>query len=279
MDIGVWGADRADDLTSLLGEAFPDETLSFAEVTACCGDDPGAVLGFDDGEGAVSVVARGEHGFVKALAVSPLARGDRRGRALLEAAEEWLFDNGCTSVIPGPSAPFYLWPGVDVRWTRALCLFESAGYAPVGANLNMSCPSTFRASAPDGVEVRRVLDVGDVDAALELCAARWPEWVAETRRGVDHGAAFAAVDLASGDVIGFACHSVNRAGWLGPMGTDPVRQRGGVGSALLSAICADVAELDRPDVEIAWVGPVRFYARAAGAGVSRTFRVVIKRRA
>ena len=281
MSIGVWGADRADDLVGLFAEAFPAETLSFEEVVACCWDDLGAVLGFDDGECAVSVVARGEHGFVKALAVSPLARGERRGRALLDAGEEWLFDNGCTSIVPGPSAPFYLWPGVDVRWTRALCLFESAGYVPVGANLNMSCPSTFRARPPDGVEVRRVLHAGDVDATLEFCSTHWPEWVAETRRGIDHGAAFAAVDVgrSDGDVIGFACHSVNRTGWLGPMATDPVRQRGGVGSSLLSAICADVAELGRADVEIAWVGPVRFYARAAGAAVSRTFRVMVKPKA
>ena len=29
-----------------------------------------------------------------------------------------------------------------------------------------------------------------------------------------------------------------------------------------------------PDAEIAWVGPVGFYAKAAGASVSRTFRTL-----
>ena len=279
MAIDVWGVERAENLVALFDESFADETLSVDEVIACCWDDPGAVLGFDDGQGAISIVARGQHGFVKALALAPSARGERRGRVLLDAAEEWLYDQGCSSVTPGPSAPFYLWPGVDVRWTRALCLFESTGYVPVGANLNMSLPSTFRATPPDGVAVRRLLEAAEADATLEFCAAHWPHWVAETRRGVDQGTAFAALDAASGDVIGFACHSVNRMGWLGPMATDPRHQQGGVGSARVSEVCADVAELGRRDVEIALVGPVRFYARAAGASVSRVFRVVVKRRA
>ena len=275
----MWDRARADDLVAVLDEAFPGEQLSHDEVVACCYEDEGAVLGFTDGEGVVAVVARGTSGYVKVLGVPPWSRGERRGRQLVTAAESWLFDRGCQSVTPGPSAPFYLWPGVDTRWTRALALFESAGYAPMGANLNMSFASTFRADPPEGIEVGRVLEGTDVDGVLALCAAYWPSWVPETRRGIDQGGAFAAVDRGSGEVIGFVCHSVNRAGWLGPMATDPSRQRGGVGSSLLSAVATDVRELGRPDVEVAWVGPVRFYARAAGAGVSRVFRVVVKRRA
>lgn len=277
--IDVWDRARADDLSALLDESFPDESLTHDEVVACVYEDGGAVLGFADGDGAVAVSALGAQGFVKALAVAPRARGEHRGRQLLDAAEAWLFDNGCDRVLPGPSAPFYLWPGVDVRWTGALALFESAGYAPVGANLNMSYPSTFRADPPASVEVRRVLESGDVEATLKLCDAHWPHWGPETRRGIDQAGAFAAVERASGDVIGFVCHSVNRTGWLGPMATDPSRQRGGVGSSLLAAVATDVRELGRADVEVAWVGPVRFYARAAGASVSRVFRVVVKRRA
>jgi len=61
------------------------------------------------------------------------------------------------------------------------------------------------------------------------------------------------------------------------MGTDPVRQHGGVGAALLGQLCRDlqIAEYDR--AEIAWVGPVGFYAKAAGATVSRSFRSLTKR--
>ena len=290
MAIDVWNRTRADDLAALLDEAFPDERLSHDEVVGACFDDHAdlagsagagaAVLACPDGEGAAVVVARGDQGFIKALGVTPRARGERRGRQLLDAAEAWLFDHGCASVTPGPSAPFYLWPGVDVRWTRALALFESAGYAPVDAYLNMSFASTFRASPPNGIALRRVLDAPDVDAVIGLCETHWPHWVAEARRGIEQGGAFVAAEEGPGAAaVGFVCHSVNRTGWLGPLGTDPERQRGGVGSALISAVAADVSELGRPDVEVAWIGPARFYAKAAGAAVSRVFRVVVKRRA
>jgi predicted N-acetyltransferase YhbS len=64
---------------------------------------------------------------------------------------------------------------------------------------------------------------------------------------------------------------VNRHGWIGPMATDPERRRAGVGRALLGALCADLAAQRLAEAEIAWVGPIGFYAKA-GARVSRVFR-------
>jgi hypothetical protein len=56
------------------------------------------------------------------------------------------------------------------------------------------------------------------------------------------------------------------------MATTPGRQHGGVGSALLSELCRDLMVAGHADAEICWVGPVGFYAKAAGASVSRVFR-------
>ena len=274
----AWGRDRAGDLHRLLELALPAENLSLDEVVACCWDDPGVVLGDDAGDAAVVAVARGGDvrvtGWVKALAVAPAVQGLGWGRALLAVAEDWAFDQGAGHLGAGASAPFYLWPGVDVRWTRALCMFESAGWFPLGAELNMSCPTTHRASPPDGVAVRRALEDSDAEGAVAFCEEAFPQWVPELRRGIEHGACFVAVDDAG--VLGFACHSVNRAGWVGPMATNPERQRGGVGRALLGALCQDLRAAGFADAEIAWVGPVGFYAKAAGASVSRVFRQVGK---
>jgi hypothetical protein len=49
-----------------------------------------------------------------------------------------------------------------------------------------------------------------------------------------------------------------------------------VGAALLSAACRDLRAAGHADAEIAWVGPVGFYAKAAGATVSRVFRTLVK---
>lgn len=275
-----WGPGRAAELAALVEAAMPHEELTDDELLACCWDDPGIVLGTPDVDGAVSAVVRawGEQrvGFVRLLAVHPGARRQGRGRALLAAAEEWLREQDVSELRWGASAPFYLWPGVDVRATAALCLAEEAGYYAAGAELNLSCPTTFRAAPPEDVLVRRALDDADAEPLVAFAASEWSAWEPELRRGIEQGGAFGAY-TESGAVLGFACHSVNRAGWIGPMATDVAAQRGGIGSALLGALCRDLMVAGRRDAEIAWVGPIGFYARTAGAAVSRVFRTYVKR--
>ena len=160
------------------------------------------------------------------------------GRALLGAAHDWLFEHGADEVRPGGEAPFYLWPGVDVRATAALCLFESAGYVPVGAEVNLAMGVPLRTStavplpgAP-GFAVRRALDDDAARAALEFVAQHAPHWVPEVERALEHGSCLVAV-LDDGRVAGVGCHSVNRAGWVGPLLTDPAHRAVGIGRALL----------------------------------------------
>lgn len=276
-----WGRERAPEVARILDDALPGEGLTPDEVVACCWDDPGVVLGAPDGDATVAAVARpvgdGSTGWIKALAVCPGARRRGVGSALVGAAEEWLWDQGVDRIRWGDCAPFYLWPGIDVRFTPALCLAEVAGYVPEGAWLNLSCPTTYRAEPPDGAAVRRVLDDADVAAISSLCAAGWPWWEAEVARGIEQGGCLGAFS-ADGAALGLACHSVNRAGWVGPMGTDPSRQGGGVGSALLGEVCKDLMVAGHRDAEVAWVGPIAFYARTAGAAVSRVFQTVVKPR-
>jgi GNAT superfamily N-acetyltransferase len=283
-----WSRARAAELVGLVDVTFPGERLSEDELVTLCFEDPdhSVVLGSTDGDAAIAVVARsataGEHpdAFIQLLAVAPAQQDLGRGRALLASAEEWARAGGCRSLTGGAGAPYYLWPGIDVRWTAALALFEATGYAGRGAILNMSCPTTYRCAAPAGVMVTRVLEDADGDAVAHLCRRHWPRWEAEVRRAVDHGSCFIAADQAPRDagssVIGFACHSVNRVGWVGPMATVPDQRHGGVGAALLSALCADLRSAGLPEAEISWVGPIGFYARTAGASVSRVFRQVSK---
>jgi predicted N-acetyltransferase YhbS len=54
------------------------------------------------------------------------------------------------------------------------------------------------------------------------------------------------------------------------MATDPTLQHGGVGSAVLGALCADLAARGAPTGEISWVSNLRFYGKC-GARVSRVF--------
>jgi GNAT superfamily N-acetyltransferase len=271
-------------LAAIVDEALPGEGLTEDELLAVAWEDvdPTVVVGAPDGAGAavgvVHDVGGGRRvGFVQLVAVRPAARRQGLGRELAEAVASWAVDeHGASAVAVGGAAPFYVWPGVDVQATAALCLFEALGFRPRGAEVNMGYPTTHRAAVPDGVVLRRALEEDDVAAGLAFVERHWPNWVAEARRAIEHGSchlAFAAA--AEGEsVVGFGCHSVNRLGWLGPMGTDPDRRHGGTGNALLGAIATDLMAAGLSTVEVAWVGPVGFYANAAGASVSRTFRTL-----
>jgi GNAT superfamily N-acetyltransferase len=281
--VRIWEPAEAGELTGLVDVALPGEGLGADEVVAACFEDPdpSVVLGLPDGKGAVAVVVRGEPGDRQAhlvlLAVEPAAQGQGRGRRLLAAAEEWAFDGmGADEVVVGGSSPFELWPGVDVRWTRSLCLFEVAGYRSRGTALVWSCPSTHRAMPPAGVEVRRVLDDRDAAAAVDWAGCHLAATAGAVGRGVEQGGCFVAI---AGDaVVGVVCHSVNRAGWIGPIGVAADHRRSGIGRAMLGAACADLRATGLTDAYFSGSGPVRFLVRATGASVSRVFLTMTRPR-
>lgn len=274
-----WGDERIGDVMAVLDAAMPEECLTEDDVRSVLFDDPDPACVFGmAGTGVVAAVLRtteyGPVAYVQVVAVVPGRRRSGIGKALLDAAHRWAFDElGTQVVVAGGASPFYLWPGVDVLATPALCLFESLGYGFKHPALDMVFPSRFRAPVPEGVEVRRVLGDADAEATLAFVAGHWPSttWIAECGRGIEHGACHMAVDAASGAVAGFGCHSVNRLGTLGPIGTDPGRRRSGIGAALVSAIATDVMVAGIEQVQVSWVGPQRFYAKVAGATTSRAY--------
>ena len=264
-------------LLALVERAMPGEGLSVDDLLGVCWDtDEGASTLLGDEVAAASVAVRSDVGAVQLLAVDPDARREGRGRRLLDEATAWAFDNGAKYVTIGAAPPWYLWAGIDLRWTAGLVLAESAGFEVQGAAVNLSCPTSVRIAPPEGVTIRRVVEDEDARAVEELCRRAFqPAWRKESARGIEHGACHGAFDDA-GELLGFATHSVNRAGWFGPTGVDPEKRRGGVGGPLLAACLQDlrVAGFDR--CEISWIGPVGFYAKAAGAEVSRVFQLVGK---
>jgi GNAT superfamily N-acetyltransferase len=278
VNIEPWGRDRLAAVMTVVDAALPNEGLSEDDLAANLFDDPDPIHvgGAASGEGFAGTVVRTTMGrpiaHVQAIAVTPQAQRHGIGRALLQDAQRWAFEeHGAAAVVAGGGAPYYLWPGVDVHATGAQCLFEAMGYRPQRAYLDLSYPSRFRAPVPAGIEVRRVLSDEDAERTSAFVKRVWPNWVAECRRGIEHGSCHIAISEADGGVVGFGCHSVNRVGVLGPIGTDPGRQHGGVGAALMSAISVDVMAAGFDEVQVSWIGPFGFYAKTAGATTSRTY--------
>ena len=256
-----------DRLTRLAEAALPDEGLTVADLETCCYGPDTEVLG--DEHAAAVLTVKGSDAFAAAwlvlLAVHPDDRRKGRARELVAESARRARAAGAVDLHLGTAIPRYVWPGVDFRFTAALALFETMSFEPYGAACNMAIETTYRADSPAGVVVERE----EGNGAARLANRDFPHWCDEVERGTAAGSCYAARE--DGDTIGFACHSVNRAGWIGPMATEPERQRGGVGCALLGALCSALADTGRAEVDIAWVGPIGFYAKA-GATVSRVFR-------
>ncbi|HKA93494.1 MAG TPA: GNAT family N-acetyltransferase [Acidimicrobiia bacterium] len=254
-------------LARLVATALPDEGLTTADLEACCYGTDTEVLGDEHAAAVLTVKGSGAlaAAWLLLLAVHPDHQRRGRARELVAESAGRARTAGAADLHLGNAIPRYVWPGVDFRFTAALALFEATGFEPYGAACNMAIDTTFRAGSPAGVVVTRE----DDDGAAKLAGRCFPHWCDEVGRGTAAGTCYAARQ--GGDTIGFACHSVNRAGWIGPMATDPERQRGGVGRALLGTVCAALADAGHAGADIAWVGPIGFYAKA-GATVSRVFR-------
>ena len=258
---------RPNGLARLVSAALPDERLTAEELETCCYGPDSNVIGDELAAAVLTVKQYGDlaAAWLVLVAVHPGSRREGRGRALVEESAARAREAGAVDLHLGTAIPRYVWPGVDFRFTAALSLFEAMGFEPYGAACNMTIPTSFGVEAPPDVSIARERG----DGSIALAARSFPHWVDEVERGTAAGTCYAA--RAGGTTIGFACHSVNRRGWIGPMATDPERQRGGVGSALLGALCRALAAEGVADGEIAWVGPIGFYAKA-GARVSRVFR-------
>src|SRR5262245_29688363 len=259
----TWPLAHLDALVGLVEESVPGEDLTPDELLSVW--DAAEVIGSDDGA-AAAILTRVAGGpgepaglAVQLLVVHPGERRRGRGRALLDHLEDVAAGRGCQELVIGGG----LWPGVDVQaMTPLLALLDAAGYQRQQAVLGLALPATFRAPAPEGVEVTRALDDDDVAALSELDPRLEP-------RIAEHGTCFLARTRAEGNLLGFASHSVGRIGWLGPHATRPDSD-GDVVGALAGELCRDLSIANRSELWIAapdgvapWVG--------LGAAVGRVF--------
>jgi GNAT superfamily N-acetyltransferase len=228
--------------------------------------------------GAAVVVPRFNSSVVKYLAVDARARRDGTGGAILDAIEARGRAAGHGAVLFGLAAPGYLWPGVELGLSSLETMLFGRGYTPVmwAVNQQVEVPGHLSAGAA------RPADPPDAEAVTDFCRQHYPNWEVEAgwafSRGLDEiGSPRCAVWFEEDELLGFACWSVTREGWFGPMATRPDLREGrngrGVGTGTLAVALAGLAAEGRNTADISWVGPERFYARVAGARAHRAFRV------
>ncbi|NUP54037.1 MAG: GNAT family N-acetyltransferase [Catenulispora sp.] len=223
-------------------------------------------------------------GHVDLLVVAADHRGRGIGRALLAEVERRLIAAGATRLRIRGNPPTHAWPGVDIRYTPALCLAESAGYERLLDGTNMlvdlaaatedgllATDADERRLAALGVEIRRG-EPKDEEPLREWVEGEFGgSWAAECAMALRNEPPTLHLAVRDGAFLGFAAHSAQRIPVFGPMGTDEAARGLGIGAVLLRRCLADQRDAGVAVAEIGWVGPVRFYSRAVGARLGRVF--------
>jgi GNAT superfamily N-acetyltransferase len=217
-------------------------------------------------------------GHVDLLLVHPEHRRRGLAREMLEELENEFRQRELTTVRARGNPPDFAWPGVDVRYTPAVCAFLALGYAHSGTAWNMTALLPVDAPerpAPDGIEIRRATRE-DLAALHKTVEAQWgPLWTVEAERAIDRGGVHIA--LRDDAIVAFAAWGACRPSWFGPMGTLPGATGLGLGGILLRRCLDDQAALGLPSAQIGWVDPVPFYANAVNAAIERVFFLFEKR--
>lgn len=179
------------------------------------------------------------------LVVSPAARRRGLGTALLRAV-----------LAQGPcDEPLMLQANLSVTWTAGLGFLSRFGFVQIEAEIYMRCPVLLPVRiGPDGVTVRRVVEVGSVAARLaEIHNAAYRDDVGFSRVDADGmRSSFADAILwvaeRDGAIVGHAkIESDDDVSWLESLAVDPAHQGCGIGGLLASrAFLGDRVGESRP---------------------------------
>ncbi len=258
----------------LLKEKIFDDLDFNADLTICSTRN-GKLTGF-----GMAVLRQDGLGFIKIIAVGKDSREMGIGRAIYQLLEERLKVMGCHSIRAYNSNPNYLLPGVDPRYTPALCFFNSLGFKRYGETLSMSVDLTKK-SFQTSVDEKKLLKSGvsisrakltDGERLISFMHSAFPLWIHEVKKMLSNDIITLFIASKDREIISFAGYDGNNfgAGWFGPMGTHTAHRGMGIGSLLFRICLKDMKKSYRKAV-IPWVEPVCFYSRVSGAEVERLF--------
>ncbi|NUO80699.1 GNAT family N-acetyltransferase [candidate division KSB1 bacterium] len=271
---------RYDRMTPELFEEKIYEDPNYMRELVLVAEEQNRLLGFIAGT-LRPLAEGGATGFVKLLVVEPSHRRHGVGSRLLTTLEAELKQRDCRLVRVFESAPNYLLPGIDPRYTEALAFFEQRGYERFGETANMEADlhaQNFDTSAEEaklreqGFEIRRAI-MGDKDYVRALLQQHWAAWIPEVERTLLNYPISLHLAWHNHKVVAFSAYDGNNlnTGWFGPMGTDPAYRGSGLGGILLKRCLADIKAQGHRLAIIPWIGPYRFYAHHSGANIARVF--------
>lgn len=273
-------------VVQLLNHALPTEAISPERFTERVLLDPnfdpnGALVAQEQGKGAVGFVLALrrkypledaapdlDRGYITLFAVHPDYQREGIGGQLFDAAEQWLTERSCRSILVSPYAPHYWIPGVDEqRYPEALEFLAHRGYAITSRPLSMSLSLVGWQMPPWAKDAKHKLFtsrqgrtvLSPFDRSLTLSFTQflarefpgdWQRHLRETMQDILRGrrnpeSLWLAAD-SHAEVLGFAQFDGER---FGPFGVAQARRGQGIGAALL---CQTLEQMQRQGLQHAY---------------------------
>ncbi|WP_439181759.1 GNAT family N-acetyltransferase [Carboxylicivirga taeanensis] len=262
---------------AILTEKLEGDPHWMPEATLVCRDGD-RIIGFM--QGVMRLIRGVNYAYIKLMAVDESYRRKGIATAMYKQLEE-LFRQKEADVVRIYDVPLnYFMPGIDPRYTPALCWAMRRGFERFGdtsnllvdLNQNWNMQQREDELQREGVEVRRAKP-SDKQAVLDFIKDEWLLWTNEVEMAFKDEQPSIHIALMNGQVKAFSAHNANNkgTGWFGPMGTHPDLRGKGMGAILLKRCLNDMKEMGLSHSVIPWVGPIDFYSWHANARVQRVF--------
>jgi len=262
---------------SLLLEKLSGDPYWDSDKALIC-HDGNKVLGFM--MGVVREIRNEKIGYIKLMAVHRDTRKQGIATLLYEELERSFIVEGVRNVRIYDAPLNYLMPGVDPKYTGAVCFALRRGFRRIGDALNMSVElkgSDWQTDQEEQnfaneIEIYRP-DIGELEEVIDFVKLDWELWEHEVRMAFADEIPSVHIARKDGVVKAFSVHNGNNkgTGWFGPMGTHPDLRGLGIGSVLLKRCLKDMKAAGHQTATIPWVDPIAFYAHHVGAQIDRVF--------
>lgn len=240
------------------------------------GDD---ILGFM--HGVIRDIRGTRYGYTKLMAVDRKYRRIGIAQSLYQQLED-RFKEESVDVVRIYDVPMnYFMPGIDPRYTEAVCFAIRMGYKKFGdtSNLTVDLDHSIWSTGKEekllishGIKIRRA-EIKEKKNVIDFVKEEWALWTNEIEMAFRDDPPSIHVAFLHGKVKAFSAHNANNkgTGWFGPMGTHLDLRGKGIGSILLKRCLKDMKSTGLKSAIIPWVGPIDFYAHHANARVDRVF--------
>ncbi|HCC31321.1 MAG TPA: hypothetical protein DEQ03_14920 [Marinilabiliales bacterium] len=221
------------------------------------------------------------YGYIKLMGVEPSVRRKKIATQLFSTLESQFIQEGM-NIFRIYDVPLnYYMPGIDPRYTPAICFAQKMGFTHFGDSVNMQVDLNDRDwEVSPQLEQLKKEDISIYRATVEdkpelfgFISTEWALWQNELEMAYRSKPVSIHIARYKGKIKAFSAYDGNNqgTGWFGPMGTHPDLRGKGIGTLLLYLCLNDIIKQGLKTATIPWVAPISFYSHYANAKIDRVF--------